>query len=511
MLVELDRADETPLYIQISRQLREQIRGGSLTPGYRLPPERRLAAMLGVNRTTVVNAYRELAGDGLIISRVGQGTRVAQPGELLAVPDEPALALGRSPARLPWEQLFTAATEVAQDPLLADVQLVAARPDVISFASGVPSPDLYPIEQIRSLLDEALHQSGQSLLQYCPTEGYMPLREVLADWMARFGDPVDPASVVVVSGSQQGLYLLARTLLEPGDVVAVESPTYLGAIQVFRSVGARLLPIPVDEEGMRVELLEESIGRRRPKLIYTLPTFQNPTGATLSLERRRRLLALAARHQVPIIEDDPYGALRYEGRSLPSLHALDEAGTVIYLSTISKMLFPGFRIGWLAAPRPVIERLGLMKQIVDLDTNPLAQWAVWAFLERGLLVEHVERLRAVYPQRRDQMLAALARACGGALELGRPEGGFYLWGRLTGGLRSRDLLPQAARRGVAFAPGAPFHLDGGGEATLRLNFTLPDEAAIEVGVARLAAALAALGAGQDGFGERRVAAATPIV
>src|SRR5690606_11612235 len=211
---------------------------------------------------------------------------------------------------------------------------VSARADVISLATGIPSPELYPIDAIRALLDEALHTAGQELLQHCPTEGYPPLRAALADWMAGNGPPPEPDQVLVVAGSQQGLYLLARALLEPGDLVAVESPTYLGAIQVFRAAGARLLPIPVDADGMRVGLLEDLIARRRPKLIYTLPTFQNPTGATMSLERRHRLLALAAREQVPVVEDDPYGALRYDGRPIPPLRALDSHGSVIYLSTL---------------------------------------------------------------------------------------------------------------------------------------------------------------------------------
>lgn len=504
MIVELDRSRELPLYLQISRQIRDQIRSGELPPGTRLPPERRLAAMLGVNRTTVVNAYRELAAEGLIVGHVGRGTIVAGAAGDGAATGEPR--------GIPWGQLFTEATDVMNDPLLRDTMLVSARADVISLATGIPSPELYPIDAIRALLDEALHTAGQELLQHCPTEGYPPLRAALADWMAGNGPPPEPDQVLVVAGSQQGLYLLARALLEPGDLVAVESPTYLGAIQVFRAAGARLLPIPVDADGMRVGLLEDLIARRRPKLIYTLPTFQNPTGATMSLERRHRLLALAAREQVPVVEDDPYGALRYDGRPIPPLRALDSHGSVIYLSTLSKVLFPGFRIGWIAGPRPLIERLALMKQIVDLDTNPLAQWAVWAFLDRGLLAEHVERLRQAYPRRRDAMLAAIERHCAGMLTCERPDGGLYVWGRLADGLRARDLLPEAARRGVAIAPGSSFHPDGEGENTLRLNFTLPREEEIDLAIARLGEAIAALRGSRSTGAERRDAArATPIV
>jgi DNA-binding transcriptional MocR family regulator len=275
----------------------------------------------------------------------------------------------------------------------------------------------------------------------------------------------------------------------------VESPTYLGAAQVFRAAGARLLPIPIDSDGMQVDLLQELLPRRRPKLIYTLPTFQNPSGSVMAMGRRLRLLDLAARYQIPIIEDDPYGALRYDGRTLPTLAAIDRAegrANVIYLSTVSKMLFPGFRIGWVSAPKPVIERVTLMKQLVDLDTNALAQWAVWAFFSRGLLDDHLERVNRVYPLRRDRMLAAIARNCGDLLQANRPNGGIYLWCRLNEGVRVRDLLPEAAREGVVFAPGESFHVDaasGRGRFDIRLNFTLPTELEIDEGIRRLSVAL----------------------
>jgi 2-aminoadipate transaminase len=504
MLVELDRENDLPLYLQISNQIRERIHTGDLAVGTKLPPERRLAAMLGVNRTTVVTAYRELAADGLVEGHVGRGTVVANP--------DPDLGDSQHHLQIPWTQLFTSTTEVMNDPLLRDTTMISSRPDVISLATGIPSPELYPIELIRGLLDEALHTAGQALLQHCPTEGYGPLRAALGQWMVGENErPVNPENILVVAGSQQGLYLLARTLLDPGDLVVIESPTYLGALQVFRAAGARLLPIPVDSQGMRVGLLEDLLARRRPKLIYTLPSFQNPSGATMSLDRRRRLLDLAERYRIPVIEDDPYSVLRYEGKSLPTLHAMDHRGVVVYLSTFSKILFPGFRIGWIAGPQPVIKRLALMKQIVDLDTNPLAQWAVWALLDRGHLREHVEELQAIYPYRRDLMLEALERHCTGLLQWNRPHGGFYIWARLQGGLRARDLLPEAARHGVSVAPGESFHVDDEGESTLRLNYTLPAPEEIDEAVRRLAAAIESLRSLRGTDDRHTHATATPIV
>jgi len=541
MHVTLDRDSAVPIYLQIAQQVRQSILDGDPPTGARLPPERRLAKLLGVNRTTVVNAYRELAADGLVSGQVGRGTIVIygapEPDAAASIPagwprqeangDHPSgyfPEAGRTRSTpIPWAQLFTSTTDVMDDPLLRDAMTVSARPDVIRLATGIPSPELYPIDDIRAIFDEALGNAGQTLLQHTPTEGYPPLRDELARWMERAasaaGAPaaVDPAHIVVVAGSQQGLYLLARTLIDPGDLVVVESPTYLGAAQVFRAAGARLLTIPVDQDGMQVDLLQEVLPRRRPKLIYTLPTFQNPSGAVLSMGRRLRLLDLAARYQIPVVEDDPYGALRYDGRTLPTLAAIDQAegrANVIYLSTVSKMLFPGFRIGWVSAPKPVAERLTLMKQLVDLDTNALAQRAVWAFFSRGLLDRHLARVNQAYPLRRDRMLAALEEYCGDLVTANRPEGGIYLWCRLAEGIRVRDLLPEAAREGVVFAPGESFHVDaasGRGRYDMRLNFTLPTESEIDEGIRRLSVAVHRLAARLDVNGRHPAAALTPIV
>lgn len=485
MQIQLDRTTRTPLYRQLAQQLRRRILSGELPPGTRLPPERRLAAMLGVNRSTVVSAYRELAAEGLISGHVGRGTVVIDHRRP-AAPEWPA-------GGVPWPQLFAPLASLLYDPALEDAALASSRSDVISFATGLPAPELYPISVVRQLLDEALHREGPRLLQYCPSEGYPPLREAIASWSQRWGIRCSPDQVLVVSGSQQGLYLIARALLEPGDLVAVEAPTYVGALQVFRAVGARLLPVPVDDHGMRVSVLEQALEHRRPKLIYTLPTFQNPSGVTLSLDRRQRLLELAARAGIPVIEDDPYRELWYEAPPAPPLAALDDAGVVISLTTVSKILFPGFRIGWVIAPWPVIHQLTLVKQLVDLDTNPLMQWAVWAFIERGLLLPHLETLRAAYRERRDVLVAALRAELGTALRFRVPGGGLYLWCELAEGLRARDLLPEAAQRGVAFTPGESFFPDPTvGRAFLRLNFTYPAPATLVEGVRRLAAALRAL-------------------
>lgn len=529
--VSIDRSSDVPLYLQITAQLREAILSGELRSGERLTPERRLAALLDVNRTTIVNAYRELASEGLVAGHVGRGTIVTyqRPAPEPVEPDGPARqgtvsgenGASRPRSPLPWPQLLSQMDDLRYDSLLLDASTVAARPDVIRFMTGTPSPELYPIEHIDALLSEALEVAGRELLQHTPAEGFPPLRQALASWMERQARDAgvearfDPDELLIVAGSQQGLYLTARTLVEPGDLVAIESPTYLGAAQVFRVCGARLMAIPVDRDGMNVDLLRELITRRRPKLIYTLPTFQNPTGSVMAMERRRRLLDLAYRYQIPVIEDDPYGMLRYEGQPLPTLAALDRAAGgdhVVYLSTMSKVLFPGFRIGWVAGPTPVLDRLAQIKQLVDLDTNALVQWAVWAFLSRGLLDEHLATLRSAYPRRLERMLAGLEAHGAGMISAERPQGGLYLWCQVAEQLRVRDLLVESAREGVAFAPGEPFFVDEPSEAgrnTLRLNFTLPTPDEIEEGTARLGRALRRL-ASQAGHEDNHVDRRRPV-
>ncbi|MCS7051586.1 MAG: PLP-dependent aminotransferase family protein, partial [Thermomicrobium sp.] len=469
---------------QLAEQLRRRILSGELPPGTRLPPERRLAAMLGINRSTVVSAYRELAAEGLVSGHVGRGT--------IVIDHRRDRTADRAAGGIPWPQLFAPLAAALYDPAFEDASIAAARTDVINFATGLPAPELYPVPLVRQLLDEALHHEGPRLLQHCPTEGYPPLRAAIATWSRRWGIECRPDQVLIVSGSHQGLYLLARALLEPGDLVAVEAPTYRGALQIFRAAGARLLPIPVDEQGMRVSVLERALEHRRPKLIYTLPTFQNPTGSTLSLDRRQRLLEIASRASIPIVEDDPYRELWYDEPPPRPLAALDTNGTVISLTTVSKVLFPGFRIGWVTAPWPVIQQLTLVKQLVDLDTNPLMQWAIWAFLDRGLLAPHLEKLRAAYRERRDLLVSTLRQALDAVL-LWAPHGGLYLWCELPEEIRARDLLPEAARRGVVFAPGESFFPDpASGQRAFRLNFTYPTPTDIVEGVHRLSDALAAL-------------------
>jgi DNA-binding transcriptional MocR family regulator len=503
MMLRLDRDSRTPLYLQIRNQLRAMILDGTLSEGSRLPPERKMAAALGVNRNTVVNAYRELAADGLVEAHVGRGTTVRRPP--LVSPStalrtgtvEPPMdeVYGPGPAPfhpLVWGEYFVRWPEGGRDPLLRDLTALLTRPDTISFAAGIPAPELYPLDDFRQAMAHVLDTAGQALLQPCPVEGYYPLRQVIAQRMAGRGATLRAENILIVTGSQQGLDLIARAFLKVGDEVVVEAPSYLGALQIFSAAGARLLGVPLDEEGMRLDVLENVLIRYRPKLIYTLPTFQNPSGCSMAPRRRLRLLKLARRHRVPIVEDDPYGELYYTGQAPAPLLALDQDGYVIYLSSFSKILFPGLRLGWVAAPRPVIERLSQIKQLADLHCSTLIQGAVYEFCQRGALDKHLDHVRDLYRQRRDAMLAALTEHGPADLEWDEPQGGFNLWCRLPPGLKARQLMAEAARQSVALVPGEVFYPDGGGQEEMRLNFSCPPVALIEEGVQRLSSALTSL-------------------
>lgn len=487
MSITLDRTSGTPLYRQIVEQVLARIEVGELRPGTHLPPERKLAATLGVNRTTVVTAYRDLVATGLVEARVGHGTWVT---------DEILDGINTAPG-VAWATLFTPTVERLRAPVLGDLLATVGREGTISFGAGTPALNHFPLDRFREAIEIALATRGPELFAYGAVPGWEPLRESLAAWTGTGSGAARPENVVVLHGSQQGLDLLARVLLEPGDAVVVESPTYLGALHTFRGAGARLLPVPLDTDGMRLDCLEATLARHRPKFIYTLPTFQNPTGATLPLARRHALLALAARHGVPVVEDDPYGALWYDAPPPPPLAGLDTGGGVIALRTMSKVFLPGLRLGWLVAPPPVTEAVTRVRQTSDVHPNSAMQHVLHTFLARGWLATHVEQMRLVYAARRDAMLAALDAHAPAGMTWTRPTGGYYVWCRLPGGLRARALATEAAREGVAFVAGDAFSPDGGERDALRLNFTNADEPIIVEGIRRLCVAI------------RRLARATP--
>ncbi len=484
-LISLERGSGLPLYRQICQSLREAILSGELAEGVRLPTERALANELGVNRTTVMNAYNELASEGLIEGHVGRGTLVRRNHynyHLDAYESETAS----------WLLGLPAGEREALGPdahLLSELASAGERDEVISFAPGTPATDLLPAEILSTVFSDGLLQARQKALGYSPVEGLQSLRKSIAAGMRRRGVPADTSHILILSGSTQGIGLVGRFLLNPGDEVVVEVPTYLGAVQTFRALNARVIGVPTDSDGMRVDLLESILVRHRPRLIYTLPTFQNPTGFVMSPERRRRLLLLAKRYQTPILEDDPYGEIYFEGKQPQPLKVLDTTGQVLYLSTFSKILAPGLRVAWLAAPEPMIERLTLHKQVFDLNTNAMGQWAVSEIIRRNLLDDHLAMLRQRYRRKRDVMLEAIAAHWPREVRVNHPAGGFHLWCRLPVDLRARTLLREAASEQVAFVIGEPFHVDGGGQQHFRLSYAFPEEEHIEEGIRRIGNAM----------------------
>jgi DNA-binding transcriptional MocR family regulator len=485
-MIRLDRTSGLPLYRQICQGLREAILSGELAEGVRLPTERALARELGVNRTTVMNAYNELASEGLIEGHVGRGTLVRRNhfGYGSDEYDERETAS--------WLLGLPAGEREALGPdarLLSELASVGDHKEIISLAPGNPATNLLPAKMLNAIFADSLLSSRQAALGYCPVEGLLSLRRDIAAHMRRRGVVVNAPQVLILSGSTQGIGLVGRFLLNPGDEVVVEVPTYLGAIQAFRALNARVIGVPTDNDGMRIDLLESILARRRPRLIYTLPTFQNPTGAVMSPERRRRLLLLARRYQTPILEDDPYGEIYFEGNPPQPLKALDTHGQVIYLSTFSKTLAPGLRVAWLVAPEPMIERLTLHKQVFDLNTNAIGQWAVSEIMQRNLLDAHLEHIRRVYRNKRDLTLQSIATYWPSDVRASHPAGGFHLWCRLPGDLRARTLLREAANDHVAFTIGEPFHVDGGGQQHFRLGYAYPEEEHIEEGIRRIGAAM----------------------
>ncbi|MBV9323879.1 MAG: PLP-dependent aminotransferase family protein [Chloroflexi bacterium] len=394
-----------------------------------------------------------------------------------------------------WQRLYAhrAAGMRASD--IREILKVTAQPDIISLAGGLPAPELFPVDEYRRAFEWVLESDGAVALQYGPSEGYRPLRTYLARRLSGFGIQCTADDILITNGSQQALDLIGKILLDPGDAVMLEKPTYLGALQAFNQYQASYALVPMDDDGMQVDqaerlLAESAATGRRIKFIYAIPNFQNPTGRSLSLARRRQLVDLAAHYGVPIVEDDPYGELRYEGEHLPSLKSLDPSGCVIYLGTFSKILAPGLRLGWAVASPAAMEVLLHGKQPADLHTGMIQQMATCEVTRQDGFVEgRVERIKAFYKERRDAMLQALDEHFPMEAHFTRPAGGMFVWAELPTDVDTRELLVEAVQQKVAFVPGQGFHLDNSGANTMRLNFSNVPPDQIREGVRRLGTAI----------------------
>ena len=369
---------------------------------------------------------------------------------------------------------------------IREILKVTAQPEVISFAGGLPAPELFPVAEVRAAADEVLAQHGRRALQYGQSEGYPALREWIAAEMGRRGIKAAMDDVLVTNGSQQVLDLAGKLFLNPGDVVLTENPTYLAAIQAFQTFEVRFVPVPTDEHGLIPEALPELIRKHRPKFLYTIPNFQNPTGITLTATRRQALVRIAAEHDLMIMEDDPYGKLRYRGVEIPPIKHWDQANRVLYASTFSKTIAPGLRLGWVVAPPEVFSRLLILKQASDLHTSSFDQLVAYTYLTRNDQTAHLERIRHAYGERYEVLDTALRSGMPPGFTWTKPEGGMFLW--ITGPekLDALELLQRAIVKKVAFVPGRDFFPTDGGRNFLRLNYSNSTPERIREGVARLA-------------------------
>ncbi len=485
--LQLQPESHVPLYVQLRDQLRALVHTGDLRPGDRIPASRELANQLGVHRTTVANAYAELESEGLIQGHVGRGTFIRGNGHTLRLtPPAPPVLDGNGNIR--WESLF--ADERGDEALS---RLTAETPEhAVSFVMARPAEECFPIEELRTCVDAVMRRDASKILQFGPSDGYPQLKEALGEFLKREGLPVKDEELLITDGCQQSLDLICKAFLRPGDSVVLENPTYPGAIAIFSGARARCLAVPVRTHvepdgalGMDLEALEATLVANRVKLVVVTPDFQNPTGTSMPLASRRRLLELATRHQVPVIEDHIYARLNSRAERVMSLKKLDHSNLVIHIDSFSKVAFPGLRVGWCVAPAKVIERLRLVKQTTDLHTDQLSQAALAEFLKRGMLTRHLGRMRKVYTSRQAALEEALRKHMPEGVRWTHPEGGMCMWVELPPGFDANEMLIHVRERGVLFAPGRYFYIQSPQPNALRLGFSGLDEKRIARGVATL--------------------------
>jgi 2-aminoadipate transaminase len=483
----LQSESHIPLYVQLRDQLRALVHSGELRSGDRIPASRELALQLGVHRTTVANAYAELESEGLIQGHVGRGTYICGTPVRQFTP--PPRSNGNGNGGMRWESLF------ADD--RAEEGLSRLMPDVpageIAFVTARPSDDFFPVEEFRLCCNAVLRNEGRRIMQLGSTDGYEPLKRVLIEMLRGEGLNVRGEQMLITGGCQQAIDLLCKAFLRPGDAVVLENPGYPGAIAIFSGARVRTLAVGVETDtrrngytGLDVNALESVLMQNRVKFIFITPDFHNPTGTTLPVAERRRLLEIAARYQVPVIEDYIYARLRLRGTAVPSLKSIDRTGNVIHIDSFSKIAFPGLRVGWCIGPESVIERLRVVKQSTDLHTDQLSQAALAEFVRRGHLARHLARMKKVYRGRLEALEAALEKNMPEETTWSRPEGGMSIWVTIPAGLDAGELLIHVRERGVHFVPGRYFYYQNPQPNTLRLGFAGLDEKRITRGVQTLA-------------------------
>ena len=486
--ITLRRDIEEPIYRQLISQIRGQIEAGDLPQGTRLPASRVLARQLGISRISVVNAYSELRTAGYLSARAGRGTFVSQ-------------------------ERGQAETPLSQRPPFADHQRAASirrmmrlarKPGVIDFSGGSPPTEFFPVRYLQDAINHVIERDGADALSYEVPEGYPPLRAAVRDYVHATGINCSAEDVLITGGAQQAIDLVMQSLLSPGETLLTADPTYLGIIDIAAARRVRIHGIPIDEDGIRIDALENAIEDLRPRLIYVMPSYQNPTGHLMPMHRRRQLVQLAERQRIPILEDEVYREFRFDGEELPPLKALDESGVVIHTNAFTKVLLPGMRIGYLIAASPYYERLVRVKQAADISTSGLNQRAIHLLLERGVLAKVLERNRLELRRRRIAALAAAQRYFPPGSRWDSPAGGLYLWVELpAAGPSAGETFIAAIQRDAAFAIGSLFSAGDGWSHAMRLNYGIHPPALIEEGFQRIGAAWTALVAEYGGV-EKRV-------
>ena len=476
-MTDLERDGDVSVTQQLVDRFVAAITDGDLDPGEKLPPTRALAADAGINHLTAARVYRRLAELGYVTASVGRGTfvRTLAPAAGEDSDDWQAYALPERQASYQEEILYDAFRMIGEE-------------GMISLATGMPSPSFYPADELAEISRAVFEQEGKRALSYLLPEGLWELREELASGGSRRGFATEPEEIIVTSGAQQAIDLVARSVLADGDVAAVESPTFTGTLLALRNTGARVVGVPVDEHGLDVEALEQVLARHEVKLLSLQPACHNPTGVDLAPERRRRLLELAVERNFFIVEDGVYADLRYEGDRVPSLRPA-APGHVIHVNSLSKVLGGGLRIGWVAARGPVRDRIAMLKQGADFHTAGLPQLIAVRYLASGAYTKHLEATLPYYRERRDALMAALERHLAGEYTAALPRGGHHVWVTLKRPLEERHLYSEAVRHGVAFTPGGAITVERRASTSLRLSFSLLDPDELDEGVRRLARAI----------------------
>jgi DNA-binding transcriptional MocR family regulator len=473
--VPIDRDSEEPIYRQLIRQVRAQIESGGLPAGTRLPASRDLARQLNISRISVVNAYAELRAEGYLSAHAGRGTFVSGEREADIGDGKAASAPHNNNEMLN-----------GGDRSIRELMQLARKPGIINFSNGTPPPEFFPVQHLRDAINTVLDRDGSRALTYEVAEGYGPLRAGVRDYVSALGIRCSPDQVLITGGTQQALDLVMQALLSENDLLVTENPTYLGILDIARTRRVQVQGVGMDEDGIRLDMLENLILDTHPKLLYVMPTYQNPTGRIMPLHRRRQLLNLAAEYNIPILEDGVYYEFRYEGENLPPLKALDENNLVVHASGFTKNLLPGMRIGYIISNSVHYERIVRVKQAADISTPGLNQRAIHLMLERGVLAQQLERNNRELRRRRDVALSAAATHLPPGSRWNVPKGGLYLWVELPeSGPTAAELYVSAIQLGVAFAIGNMFYTNGCGSYRLRINFAAQKPADIEEGFRRL--------------------------